>query len=938
MGRPPVTPTRLHRPTHAQTTTQADGKDETSSLVVEGSSDSIPAATKSAPSKPSSGSGSTASASASNEPPPSLSLYEQLLAASHVAQNHTQQTETGDKESVSAASTKEGVAVADTSNRTLSTDKGDQTAEESKAELVSTPSALAIADHAAPPAPNDEGNAAIAALLWEKSRELLALASGDGKSGSGEVELDQVLDPATRAQLERDGAQLAKFAQLVQDQLASTSTAASMSSAWSDMWSVLQCKYNSSGSGVQNEALNLWTQLYSSAEAQQLSETSRDLLQQWADYARSEKGLAVIKQSAEALKEQSGAISEMLHSLTVAAGSLLDQTAAASAGQNGSSGVASAAGDGGGSSISSLLAVALSQPDAHASSLAKTTKKVTDALADDEDVKTLLSKITGSGSGSGSAQEEKHGRETSRSSRSGSSYQRSASPFSRSDNESSGSGGDGTQPQPDATAFVSDASDAALKATEEYLRSWRESEIGTKLLSKASDIIKTNQAMLRPDELTNFSATLISDAQARQQFLNKTKDIALEFLLSYLPTVEVPPISGESNNIAYSIENIDLGNFKVESQNVFVTLSEVDRSLSIRAEQISCLMKELQWKYQRLWFPRVGGSGTADANASNVEFILKLKLASPGEEGFPEEEAGEERKDDTEKSRERSKQSESSSRPRSRSISFSGSKSNRPSIPPSPRSDVSATPSRSSPSVSRRSSISHSSRPAAAGSSSHHHSRASSESAAAIAPSAAPAPAPAADSGTASPNTSIAAPADVSAALPDAATATAASSSTSSATVTATCSSSIGSSLLSSVSLDLGEPRLVMESCVVHLHSFTLSLHAGAPGGYLQKVTDWLLTLFSEPIRSYLETTLNEELRTKSTELIKTLNEAAADYLPLLQRIMTKSVNAAMAQDQEEESEEAAVGGEDDKKNDADDTSISATAENGSSSHTVLSQ
>ena len=93
-----------------------------------------------------------------------------------------------------------------------------------------------------------------------------------------------------------------------------------------------------------------------------------------------------------------------------------------------------------------------------------------------------------------------------------------------------------------------------------------------------------------PENLTSISTTLVNDVDARQQFITRIKDVALDFLLSYLPTVVVPPIAGVKENVGYEISNIDLGGFKVDSNNVTVTIED-NSAIAIHATKIACEMK-----------------------------------------------------------------------------------------------------------------------------------------------------------------------------------------------------------------------------------------------------------------------------------------------------------------------------------------------------------
>jgi hypothetical protein len=488
------------------------------------------------------------------------------------------------------------------------------------------------------------GTQAAAALLLAKSKELLGLSEGDAgaagaaasaaasDSASAASLVDAAsalvpLDQATKDRLWKEGEELRGFSEML--------LASEGGQAVADVWQSLAERYNAEGSGLQNEAVNLWTSLYHSQEAQELTDTSADLFAQWRAYANTTDGLKLLEQSGEALKAQSGVLGQLLANLTMSAvgtasgsDSALSPTNADSSPSARSSGapgsISSAASTGAGATPSPSPSVASDTTLVHKDALMKTTTKVTAALADDEDVKQLLGRASGllqsfsgqddpSVSKSGGSRSKSPSRSKSASSKAGAGVPDPTSPFRSSEADVAG-----------------DMTSTALKTGETYLKSLRESETGHVLLAKATVLLQQNKDLLRPEALTSFSGSLASDADARQSFVTRVKDVALDFLLSYLPTVVVPPIAGqtESGDISYEISNIDLGGFQVDSNHVQVEIT--GERIEVIARRIRCTMKNLLWKYQKNSFPRISGSGTADADASDMDFVLKLKLAYPG--------------------------------------------------------------------------------------------------------------------------------------------------------------------------------------------------------------------------------------------------------------------------------------------------------------------
>ena len=150
--------------------------------------------------------------------------------------------------------------------------------------------------------------------------------------------------------------------------------------------------------------------------------------------------------------------------------------------------------------------------------------------------------------------------------------------------------------------------------------------MGQKLLQQGTQYLASGS--LSPSAIMGQGASIMSDDKARQQFINSVKDKALEFLMAYLPTAKVPPIEGEKDGVEYTLSNIDLSGFKVQSKDVEVAINEQD-GLSIWAINISCVMSGLEFTYKKNTFPKLSGAGKAEALASGVKFHIRLDLELP---------------------------------------------------------------------------------------------------------------------------------------------------------------------------------------------------------------------------------------------------------------------------------------------------------------------
>ena len=160
----------------------------------------------------------------------------------------------------------------------------------------------------------------------------------------------------------------------------------------------------------------------------------------------------------------------------------------------------------------------------------------------------------------------------------------------------------------------------------QYIRDLKTSGVGQKLLQQGTAYLASGS--LSPTAIMGQGASLMNDDKSRHQFINSVKDKALEFLMAYLPTAQVPPVEGEKDGVEYRLSNIDLSGFKVASKDVEVAINE-DDGLSIWAINISCLMQGLEFKYKKNTFPKMSGEGKAEAIASGVKFHIRLDLELP---------------------------------------------------------------------------------------------------------------------------------------------------------------------------------------------------------------------------------------------------------------------------------------------------------------------
>ena len=85
------------------------------------------------------------------------------------------------------------------------------------------------------------------------------------------------------------------------------------------------------------------------------------------------------------------------------------------------------------------------------------------------------------------------------------------------------------------------------------------------------------------------------DPEKRADLLSKAKDALLAFFVSYLPQVEVPPISGIKENVAYELDGVDLSNLKVPAEQLSLRI-DGGTALVLEAKGVSFDLRGVRWK------------------------------------------------------------------------------------------------------------------------------------------------------------------------------------------------------------------------------------------------------------------------------------------------------------------------------------------------------
>ncbi len=146
-------------------------------------------------------------------------------------------------------------------------------------------------------------------------------------------------------------------------------------------------------------------------------------------------------------------------------------------------------------------------------------------------------------------------------------------------------------------------------------------------LARESGIAAGNEEL----DLMSVAGTMINDIDARNRVVERLKDKVLDFLLGYIPTININSLDGVYENISYHISSLDLSGFRFQKDEVFLDIDQdplaSDGSLlRFKASGIEASFKGVEWKYAQLVFPNLQGEGLINAAMERASLSLGFKL------------------------------------------------------------------------------------------------------------------------------------------------------------------------------------------------------------------------------------------------------------------------------------------------------------------------
>lgn len=164
----------------------------------------------------------------------------------------------------------------------------------------------------------------------------------------------------------------------------------------------------------------------------------------------------------------------------------------------------------------------------------------------------------------------------------------------------------------EAALLGSSAARQLLGQAQKYLSTYRENGVPNQLLKEWTKLLEGLNSKVSPEVVGQL---LVGD---------QIKKAAVDFLLSSIPQLNIPPIKGIKDDTEYEVSNFDLGDFQVNPDQVDVRMSHA--GIRVKISGISCTLNNLAWKFKMNAFPFLSGEGTANARADNATFDLTLRV------------------------------------------------------------------------------------------------------------------------------------------------------------------------------------------------------------------------------------------------------------------------------------------------------------------------
>lgn len=183
--------------------------------------------------------------------------------------------------------------------------------------------------------------------------------------------------------------------------------------------------------------------------------------------------------------------------------------------------------------------------------------------------------------------------------------------------------------------------DASLETGVDYLKDLQSSGQGQQLLRSTISFLQNDMSRglvkdivksLGSADTVELGKKAVTDEDARNKFLDRIKVSGTELFSKSLPGIQIPPISGLRDNVAYTIDGLDLSGFNINPDSFdfqsFDMHSEGSNGeiFQFACSNMSAKVDALSWSYRQEYFPYLAGQGLADCTIEGLELKLSFKL------------------------------------------------------------------------------------------------------------------------------------------------------------------------------------------------------------------------------------------------------------------------------------------------------------------------
>ena len=186
---------------------------------------------------------------------------------------------------------------------------------------------------------------------------------------------------------------------------------------------------------------------------------------------------------------------------------------------------------------------------------------------------------------------------------------------------------------------VARQADSAIEQSFEYLQRARTSRKGQQIVEASLTYLKEGMEKgivqevvkkIGSETMVDLGKRAISDEAARKQFFENVRLAGVDLLSKSLPSIQIPPISGHRDNVAYTIDGLDLSGFNVGPDAIHI------ESFDITSEQwngevlrlTAVALKQYVWpvgSYRQEYLHTLR-QGLADCVIGGLEINLGFKL------------------------------------------------------------------------------------------------------------------------------------------------------------------------------------------------------------------------------------------------------------------------------------------------------------------------